>query len=94
MDIVPKYADPIEDLSALPSALQKVAIAATKAGQSWVAWNDPGFHAWLFVGEMSMPLSRERGSPVVQMTYYREHGLRETGVWFIDREAKWHRCVE
>jgi hypothetical protein len=92
--VVPEYADPVEDRSDLPSQLQKVVSAAIKAGQSWLAWAEGGLHYWLFVAEMSLPLSRERGSPVLQLKCYRERGLKETSIWFIDREAKWHRCTD
>jgi hypothetical protein len=94
MSIVPDDADVVEDSSELPPDLQKVISAATKAGQSSCAWTDAGFHVWLFVGEMSLPLSRERGSLVLEVKYHREHGLRETGTWVIDRNAKWHRLVD
>jgi hypothetical protein len=94
MSIVPEDADTVEDRGELPPELQKVIIAAAKAGQSWCAWTDAGYHVWLFLGEMSLPLSRERGAPVLQLKYHREHGLRETGKWFIDRQAKWHRLVD
>jgi hypothetical protein len=93
MNIVPEDADEVHDRGELPSALQKAIITATKAGQSWCAWMDAAFHSWLFLGELSVPLSRELGSPVLQLRYHREHGLRETGIWLIDRQGKWHRCV-
>jgi hypothetical protein len=67
---------------------------ARKAGKSWRCWTDAGFHIWLFVGEMSLPLSRERGSPVLRVEHFREDGLRETNNWMIDRQGKWHRCVD
>lgn len=92
--IVPEDAWAILDLGELTPELQKIATAAASSGQSWRAFTDPGYHFWLFVGQMSLPLSRERGSPVLQLEYHREHGLRETGTWVIDRQAKWHRCVD
>lgn len=94
MDVVPAYADAALDLDGLPAELRQMAIMASEAGQSWCAWIDKGFHVWLFVAEMSLPLSRERGSPVLELKYYREHGLRESGRWVIDRDAKWSRCTD
>jgi len=91
---VPEEARGGEDEGTLAPELRKVVGAATGSGRSWCAYTDAGYHNWLFVGQMSLPLSRERSSPVVQLENYREHGLRETGTWGINRQAKWYRCVE
>jgi hypothetical protein len=42
---------------------------------------------------MSLPLSRERGSPVLLVEHYDESGeLKESGAWMPDQEGKWRRC--
>jgi hypothetical protein len=43
---------------------------------------------------MSLPLFRERGAPVLQVDLYDEAGeLKDAGIWMIDPEGKWSRCV-
>ena len=91
MGFLPEEANPVLDRSDLPFALRKVVNAATNAGQSWMAWDDAGYHIWLFIAEMSLPLSRERGSPVLRVTRYRESGVSQSATWSIDKLAQWHR---
>jgi hypothetical protein len=92
--VLPDESNAVTDPGELPSALQRVVAQAIKAGQSWMAWQDVGVRVWLFVAEMSLPLSRERGSPVLEMRSYREDGLKETANWLVDRHAHWQRCIE
>jgi hypothetical protein len=89
---VPEYAEVVHDYSELPFKLRNVIVDAIKAGHSWCCWAETNFHhIWLFIAEMSLPLSRERGTPVLRLRYYRDYGLRESATWVIDRQAKWHR---
>ena len=91
---VPDYASAVHDRGELSSKLQHVISDATKAGQSWCCWADSGFfHIWLFIAELSLPLSRERGIPVLKVKCYREYGLRETVNWAVDRQVRWRRLV-
>src|SRR5579862_8567270 len=90
--VLPDESNVVTKPSELPSALQRVVGQAIKSGQSWMAWQDNGVHVWLFVAEMSMPLSRERGSPVLEMKHYQGDGLKETAYWVVDRQANWQRC--
>jgi hypothetical protein len=90
LSVLPEQSNPVRELSELPPVLQKAVMAAAKAGQSWAAWHDTGPHVWLYVAQMSVLLSQERGSPVLQVKHYRETGLVDTCNWVIDREAKWH----
>ena len=91
LNVVPEDALPLY-WNELPAAMQELAREARKAGRSSCCWMLPGLHVWLFIGEMSLPLSRERGAPVLQLWYYRETGLIQTGHWFVDRRAHWHSC--
>ena len=50
------------DSSELPSVLQKLAVKTSKAGGAWRAWSSYDGIRFL-VTEMSLELSRERGSP-------------------------------
>jgi hypothetical protein len=91
---VPDYASVVHDRGELPSYLQQFVSDATNMGQSWCCWADNGFfHIWLFIAELSLPLSRERGIPVLEVKCYREYGLKEIANWAIDRQGRWHRVV-
>jgi hypothetical protein len=44
---------------------------------------------------MSLPLSRERGAPVLQVNRYDEKGeLKDAGSWTTDPEGKWRPLGE
>jgi hypothetical protein len=44
---------------------------------------------------MSLPLSRERGSPVLLVNRYSESAeLQDAGSWMSDQEGKWRRCAD
>jgi hypothetical protein len=91
---VPDYAHAVGDHDELSFELHQAIRDAIKAGQSWRCWADSGFfHVWLFIAELSLPLSREHGIPVLQVKCYREYGLKETAHWAIDRRARWCRLV-
>jgi len=39
---------------------------------------------------MALPLSRERGAPVLRVSRYKETGeLTEVGAWTPDRDGRW-----
>lgn len=91
---LPADAREIRDRSELPSKVQRLIIQATNAGQAWSCWTDD-YRTWLFIGEMSMPLSRERGSPVLQVKQYMQDGsLTDAASWVADRTSRWRRCVD
>ena len=94
VDAVPIEADVVHDYSELPSSwLKDVVIAAPGAGRTWRAYMDDRLRVWLFVTEMSLPLSRKLGAPVLQVSFYRESGLQERGYWSVDRHSTWRRVV-
>jgi hypothetical protein len=91
---VPKGSRKLPDRSELSSALQRIVIQAKLKEQVWSSWTD-GHRVWLFTAEMSLPLSRERGLPVLQVSWYGEHGeATKSGSWVCDREGKWRRCSD
>jgi hypothetical protein len=93
-DILPEGCYQIRDRSTLPAVLQCVVIQAAHKDRVWSCWTDD-HRMWLFTGEMSMPLSRERGSPVLQVNLYGEDAkLADSGPWVADREGKWQRCAD
>jgi hypothetical protein len=58
----------ISQRSDLPSALQKHTTKAVKGDGAWQAWTSyDGIR--LFIAEMSLDLSRERGYPVLKVSY-------------------------
>jgi hypothetical protein len=91
--VLPKDSYPVRDPTTLPSQLQRIVDREAEKGRTWLCWADP-FNTWLFTCEMSLPLSRERGAPVLQLDLYDEAGeLKESGSWMVDQGGKWRRCV-
>ena len=92
-NLLPKECYQIRACRALSSQLQRVVEQAIEKGHVWACWADSR-HTWLFTCEMSLPMSRERGAPVLQVDLYDEAGeLKDAGVWVTDQESKWTRCV-
>jgi hypothetical protein len=72
----------------VPSELQRILALATGTGQTWSCWAHK-FRTWLFTAEMSLPLSRERGTPVLQVSHWGDDGTHEaSGCWMADRKGK------
>jgi len=91
---VPTGATPVTDRSELMPDLQKLAMRAVKGEGAWRAWishDDVRF----FVAEMSMELSRERGSPALKVHHYNGRGqLQQYGVWVHLPGGAWQRCAD
>lgn len=93
-DVVPPGSYQIRDPGAVPIALQAALNQAIERGDAWSCWLH-GPLTWLLVCEMSLPLSRKRGTPVLQVSIYREDGqLKESGLWMTDPDGKWRRCAD
>jgi hypothetical protein len=91
---LPSGAYQIRDPGAVPGALRRIAAKAAEEGHVWACWVD-NFHSWLFICEMSLSLSRERGSPVLSVSRYDEAGdLIEAGMWAADRDGRWLKCAD
>jgi hypothetical protein len=91
--LVPADAFPIRDRDSLSAPLQRIFLRAMNLRQSWAAWADEHGHVWLFVAEMPMSLSRERGAPVLQLDVYREDGdMHDTGQW-VNHGDNWSRSA-
>ena len=91
---LPKGCEQVHDPSTLPPQLRRVLAGEVEQGHIWACWAN-NFQTWLFTGEMSLTLSRERRAPVLRVNLYDEMGeLKETGAWLAAREGKWTRCVE
>lgn len=92
-DLIPDGAVCTRDLGGLSRDLRALVAKAAERGQVWGCW-ERGSHSWLILGEMSLDLSRERGTPVLRIEVYGDEGLRETGLWTSDRGGKWSRCTD
>jgi hypothetical protein len=92
--MLPKEAFQIRDPNSLPAQLQQVVARATEEGRVWSCWAT-SHDIWLFTCEMSLPLSRERGAPVLLVNRYAETGeLTESSSWTSDPHGTWRRCAD
>jgi len=93
-DLLPKGVCQIRSVVAVPTPLHGLVMQAMKLGKSWSCWTQ-GSQTWLFTAEMSLPLSRKRGAPVLQVKLYGDDGLlRESGTVTTDQNGKWSRCTD
>jgi hypothetical protein len=91
--ILPEGAYQVRDRRELPNRVQAI-VSRTKAlAQVWSGWVR-GAHVWLFICEMSLPLSRERGTPVLIVRLYNEDGeVVDSGTWRYQL-GTWARCAD
>ena len=90
---LPEGAYQIRDRSELPGRVQTIVSWATTQGHVWLGWTR-GAQIWLFTGEMSLPLSRERGTPVLIIRLHNEEGeLVDSGTWRY-ATGNWSRCAD
>jgi len=91
---VPKDSYQIRDPNAVMERLRRILLRAGDEGRVWACWAHD-MQQWLFTAEMSLPLSRERGTPVLSINRYGEDGeLEETGTWLVGPEGLWQRYAE
>jgi hypothetical protein len=92
--LLPDGAYQLRDPDSLPRELKRVLTQITGTGQVWTCWAC-GARMWLFTGEISLDLSRERRAPVLRANVYGEDGdLKDTGTWMTNREGTWNRCAD
>jgi hypothetical protein len=92
--VVPESAYQVRDRSELPARVQTILSRAIAQGQVWSGWAR-GVQVWLFTCEMSLPLSRERGTPVLTVSCYNEDGeVMDSGTWRYDPQGSWSRCAD
>ena len=93
-NLLPESAYQVRDRSELPNRVQTIVSRAITQGQVWLAWAR-GSHVWLFTCEMSLPLSRERGAPVLTVRLHNEDGeVMDSGTWRYDPLGTWSRCAD
>jgi hypothetical protein len=83
----------IQDAAVLSHQLRAVVARAVDEGRVWACWMD-AHETHLFTCEMSLPLSRERGTPVLLVSRYDDKAeLKDSGTWFADPQGKWRRLT-
>jgi hypothetical protein len=93
-DVIPKDSYQIRDPDAVTARLRRILLQAVEDGRVWACWTCD-MQQWLFTADVSLPLSRERGTPVLSISRYGENGeLQEAGVWLVGPDGLWQRCVE
>jgi len=92
--VVPKDSYQIRDPNAVMAGLRRILLQAVEEGRVWACWACD-MRQWLFTADMSLPLSRERGTPVLSINRYDEDGeLEEAGVWLVGADGLWQRCAD
>jgi hypothetical protein len=91
--IVAEGAYLVRDPAAMTPEVQRVLTDAVRKGHAWCCWTDDA-QVWLITGEMSLALSRECGSPVLDVQVYGADGtLKDSDCWLVDKDGKWCRCA-
>jgi len=91
--LVPDDSYRVRAVSELPLTLRLVVARAAAEGRVWSCWARES-QVWLFTCEMSLPLSCERGEPVLLVNAYGEDAeLTDSGVWRYDLTGTWKRCA-
>jgi hypothetical protein len=92
--ILPNGSYQVRQPRELPDSLRSTIAHANAQGESWSCWVQ-GSRVWLFVCEMSLALSRERGTPVLLVRQYNEDGeVTDSGTWRFDAAGVWTRCAD
>ena len=93
-DVLPKDSFQIRDSKVLPAPLKRLLERAASEGRVWSCWAT-NFEFWLFTGELSLEMSRERREPVLRVNRYAENGeLQDAGIWMTNPEGRWERCTD
>jgi len=92
--VLPNEAYQLRDPDSLPPELRRVLTNITETGRVWSCWAYKTY-MWLFTGEVSLDLSRERRAPVLRVSIYNEEGdLRDSGTWVTNPDGTWQRCAD
>jgi hypothetical protein len=93
-NVLPKDFYQIRDPGAVPRGLQQILSLASGEGKVWSCWTN-GCDTWLFTCAMSLPLSRTRGTPVLEVSLHSQDGaLKDSDIWTADSQGLWKRCRE
>lgn len=90
---LPAGARRVTDRSELPARLQQIVVRSHNTERVWSAWTDES-RIWFFTAEMSLPLSRERGYPTLQVGLYNVDGkMKEWQHWVRLNDGTWQQCA-
>jgi hypothetical protein len=90
--LIPPDAHPLLDFDCLPRELQHFIRRSGNEIHACRAGSDDR-HVWFLLGELSLPLSRERGRPVLCISQYDEEArIQETAAWLRSHGDCWDRC--
>lgn len=93
-NLLPQGSYQLRDPDSVPEGLRRILREATEEGKVWLCWAN-GSDTWLFTCEMSLPLSRERGTPVLCVNLHGSDGaLKDSGTWATDPQGAWRRSGE
>jgi hypothetical protein len=91
--LIPGGCQEVLDLATLPAQLEALVMRALDEGRVWTCWSD-AHETHLFTCEMSLPLSRERGTPVLLVNRYNDKAeLKDAGTWLADPQGKWRKLT-
>lgn len=91
-NLLPKDFYQIRDPGTVPRALQQILSQAGDEGKVWACWTNSS-DTWLFTCAMSLPLSRTRGTPVLEVSVHSQDGaLKDSDTWIADPQGVWKRC--
>ena len=93
-NVLPKDFYQIRDPGAVPRGLQQILSQASDEGKVWSCRTNSS-DTWLFTCAMSLPLSRTRGTPVLEVSLHSQDGaLKDSGTWTADPQGVWKRSRE
>lgn len=91
---LPDGSYPVREARELPPRLTSLVSRANAQGETWSCWAHHS-RIWLFICEMSLTLSRERGAPVLRVRQYDEDAeLRDSGTWRYAPVGTWTRLAD
>lgn len=92
---LPHGAYQVRDAGELPRSLRSLITRAAGQGETWSCW---AHHAriWLFICELSLTLSRERGAPILLVRQYNEDAeVKDSGTWrYAPGSGTWTRLAD
>jgi len=93
-NVLPQGFYQIRDSGSVPRELQQILSEAIEQGKVWSCWTDSS-DTWLFTCEMSLSLSRVRGTPVLRVNLHDKDGsLKDSAIWATDPQGMWRRFGE
>jgi hypothetical protein len=93
-NVLPKDFYQIHDPGPVPRGLQLILSQASDEGKVWSCLTNSS-DTWLFTCAMSLPLSRTRGRPVLEVSLRSQDGaLKDSDTWTADPQGMWTRSRE